>query len=153
MCRPLKEERLFCLGLSKCPVSEIVRACLNPGYFISHYFVVMISREVAFVLIALSITYFGVRIPLQYMSIGVSCLTHFSNKQLFTSVFTMLFLLWKLTRVCLYPQQTSKQITTANEKSIYLISTRVMQMGCALKITKNGNKLHRSAVVIYASKI
>ena len=57
-------------------------------------------------LIALSVAYFGVRIPLLYMCIGVSCMTHICTKQLFTSLFTMLFLQEKLTRVCLYSQQT-----------------------------------------------
>ena len=40
-------------------------------------------------LIALSVAYFGVRIPLLYMCIGVSCMTHICTKQLFTSVFTI----------------------------------------------------------------
>ena len=29
VCRPLEEESSFCLGLSTCPVSEIVPVCLN----------------------------------------------------------------------------------------------------------------------------
>ena len=32
-------------------------------------------------LIALSVAYFGVRIPLLYMCIGVSCMTHICTKQ------------------------------------------------------------------------
>ena len=70
--------------------SQVKHSTTEPLH--SHFCCDEVSREVYFVLIALSIAYFGVRIPLLYMRIGVSCMTHFCNKQLFMSVFTMLFL-------------------------------------------------------------
>ena len=46
------------------PVSEIVTVCLNPRCLVSLLCCHEVSREVAFVLIAISIRYCGVRIPL-----------------------------------------------------------------------------------------
>ena len=69
----------------------------KPKVFSSHNFVVMRFLEKALFLNSfkyylLSITYFGGIIPLLYMCISMSCTTHICTKQLFTSVFTMLFL-------------------------------------------------------------
>ena len=66
-CRPLEEESSFGIGRSTHPVSEIVTVCLNPMCLVSFLCCDEVSREVAFVLIAISIRYCGVRIPLLYM--------------------------------------------------------------------------------------